>query len=855
MQALKAPRKNLKMFIAGFIAIGGLIGSALPANAVTTAPDLSSMDRTIVGSGSDTTYDLMMALDKVYNAANGCATIWSASASQPYNGQCDTADQASGNGSDKTSFPWVNDSHSVIKELYPVGSGNGQKELCRQHQPNIRGVDFARSSSGPASGSTAENCSDLKYVAYAEDAVTWYHFTKNPDNSDTASSRIDSIDTTTLKAIFRGEITNWSALNGNPGVVDVNGNPFAVAPSAATPSPSPSTSDAPLAAPLPDTGIVLYTAQTSSGTYSYWTNSARTNSATKMSAPSPTPVASQTAAAIYSTVQENFPAAIAYDGNTNNAIYFMSVGRYKQNAGITDQEDAYSTATSGGSKNAGGYADALGKINGIAPTVTNIAKGADKSAGYFPFSRNVYNITRYASAATNAYVGPDGFLCKITNSTKDRIKQVGYRTLVENAIKAEGFAPLPVSAGSYCRVLNPNTSVTPNDASAPTVTLASPSPTANAAGVATFNINFSEPVRMTDASKLTATQSGNAGLSVTTTAVNSKGVSVSAFDAGNTNDSDPYANKVISNLTVTVSGVAYDADGSKPVNITLAAGAAADRAGNTTAVFTASVASGTSAPVVPDTVAPTVSNNGSTFKTGTTAAPGSFKLTFSEPVRTIDLSKFTFIANAAGKAPVVITAPAAVYSCKTAAGRATACDFWANTNDDNPSGSLAITSIDIRLGKTAVTNGALSIAAGAFTDLAGNANAAAAIKQSLVVNDVVQAGTGWSTSGTDQISIKANDTRTYYIWGTATTVVLGKDAKGGKVSVTIDGAQFAPSATPGEGQISWDLNGSGTATVAKSGLALGWHTVVVKNLGVSPTASGTAAVKATFTKVTIKSVS
>ncbi len=533
----------------------------------------------------------------------------------------------------------------------------------------------------------------------------------------------------------------------------------------------------------------------------------------------------------------------------------MSVGRYKQNAGITDQENAYSTATATGSKNAGGYADALGKINGIAPTISNIAKGADKSAGYFPFSRDVYNVTRYASAATNAYVGPDGFLCKVTDSTKDRIKQTGYRTLVENAIKSEGFAPLPVLSGSYCRVRTPNISVTPNDATAPSVTLASPSPTANASGVATFNINFSEPVRMTDATKLTATQSGNAGLSVATTAVNGKGATVTAFDAGNTNDADPYANKVVSNLTVTVSGVAYDADGSKPVNLTLAAGAAADRAGNTTAVFTASVASGTSAPVVPDTVAPSVSDNGSTFKTGTTAAPGSFKLNFSEPVRAIDLSKLTFITNVVGRAPAVITAPAAVYSCKTAAGRAIACDFWANTNEDNPSGSLAITSIDIRLGKTGVTNAALSIAAGAFTDLSGNANATLAVKKSLVVNDVAQVGTGWSTSGSDFVSTKLNDTRTYYIWGTATTVVLGKDAKGGKVSVTIDGAQFAPSATPGDGQISWDLNGSGTATVAKSGLALGWHTVVVKNLGVSPTATGTTAVKATFTKVTIKSVS
>ena len=92
---------SIKAIVAGVALVSGLIASAVPAGAVTTAPALSTMDRTIVGSGSDTTYDLMMTLDKVYNAANGCATIWASSASQPFSGQCDTADTAAGNGPDK----------------------------------------------------------------------------------------------------------------------------------------------------------------------------------------------------------------------------------------------------------------------------------------------------------------------------------------------------------------------------------------------------------------------------------------------------------------------------------------------------------------------------------------------------------------------------------------------------------------------------------------------------------------------------------------------------------------------------------------------------------------------------------
>ena len=835
---------SIKAIVAGVALVSGLLVSAVPAGAITTAPALSTMDRTIVGSGSDTTYDLMMALDKVYNAANGCATIWASSASQPFNGQCDTADNASGNGPDKSSFPWVNESHAVIKENYPVGSGVGQNELCKQNLVNVRGVDFARSSSGPATSTTAEKCSDLKYIAYAEDAVTWYHFTKNPDGTDTASARIVSIDQATIKKIFRGEVTLWSQLNGNVGVLDANGNPFA------TSSPAGANE----AEPLPETGIVLYSTQTGSGTYSYFTNSARSNSATKMSAPAPTPVASQTAHAVYSTNQENYPAAIAQDKNTNNAIYFMSVGRYKQLAKITDQESAYSTATATGTRNAGGYADALGQIDGKAPTLANIAKGADKTTGYFPYSRDVFNVTRYASAATNAYVGPDGFLCKVTDSTKDRIKMDGYRTIVEAAIKSEGFAPLPVSAGSYCRVRTANVAVTADDATAPSITLAAPAPSANASGAATFTINFNEPVRATDASKLTVTQSGNSSIAFTTSATNSKSVAVSAFDSGNTNDLDPYANKVVSNLVVNVTGIAYDADGTHPVTVALAAGAVADRNGNSSVAFSTSTASNTAAPVPADTTAPTVADNGSTFASGTTALPGSFKLTFSEPVRNIDLSKFSYVSNAAAKAPVAVATPAAVYSCKTAAGRSTACDFWANNNEDNPSASLAVASIDIKVGKAALKNVSLVIAAGAFNDKAGNDNAAATLKKDLVANNLVVVGT-WATNGSDVVSSKANDARTYYVFGDSVNVVLAKNALGGKVSVKIDGVEYAPSASPAAGQISWDLNGSGTATVSKTGLANGYHTVVIKNLGASPTAAGSAAVKATFIKVTVKSVS
>jgi hypothetical protein len=365
-------------------------------------------------------------------------------------------------------------------------------------------------------------------------------------------------------------------------------------------------------------------------------------------------------------------------------------------------------------------------------------------------------------------------------------------------------------------------------------------------------VNFSRGVRLTDASKLTASQSGNNTLAVAYSAVNANGDSVAIFDAINTNANDLNNVRLVKTLTVTVSGAVYGS----PVSIRLAAGAGTATNATTTPELNYGVDSNTTAPVVvvPDTEAPTVSDNGSTYKSASTLAPGSFKLTFSEPVRNIDLTKFSYVANTSS-GPVAIATPAAVYTCKTATGRSVACNSDANNNDDNPSASLAVKTMDIKLGKSAVQNASLFIAAGAFNDKAGNDNAAYVHKTSLVANNLVVVGT-WATSGTDLVSSKSNDSRTYGIWGDSVNVVLAKAALGGKVSLKIDGVEYAvdPATITGS-QISWDLKGTGNATVALTGLNLGWHTVAIKNLGKSPTATGTTTVQNTFVKVTVKSVS
>lgn len=792
--------RSLKATVAGIALIGSLLVSGTPALA-ETAPDVSTMDRTIVGSGSDTTYDLMMALDKIYNAANGCATIWSNSASQPINGQCDTSDTASGNGPDRSKYPWVNDSHAVIKQLYPVGSGNGQTELCKQDLAAARPVDFARSSSGPASGSSAEKCSDLKYIAYAIDAVTWHHFLKNPDGSDTVSANIHSITQDDLKKIFRGEYTLWSELNNK--AKDKDGN---------------------FITDLPATGIVRYTAQSNSGTFSYWTNSSRTNSVDAMKTPAASPVPSQTAAALYTTVQENNPQAIVDDQNTNNAIYFMSVGRYRQLAGITG--DTSDTATSYSGKSTG-IDDALGAVNGIAPSYVNIQKSEiGAGTGKFLFSRRVYNVTRYASSATDAYVGANGFLCTATDSTKDRVKLVGYRTLINSAINAEGFVPIPEQSGSYCRTQNPNVGITPNDQSAPTITLATPSPSAGADGKATFKVSFNEGARAVDATKLTVTQAGNANLSYTVSATNTKGAALgTVFDATSTNNLDPYANKLLSTLTISVSNIAY---GNSDVVVNFAAGAVADRAGNSSAATSFSTPSNTTEP---DTVAPTVSGVSSVV-----SGKRVWTLTFSEPVRQLDLTDFSYVRSANAAAPVALPSASPVYTCRNSDSVSVPCSWAANTAANDPSGALAIKTLVIATGQASSNNVGVVIDAGAFRDNAGNQSVATSVKDALTA--VADTGT-WDTD-----TSTAAASRTIRVWGSGNVVVkLASGSSGGVATVTVDGTLYDTGETATTVGTAKGVNlyaaTSGEVTVTVPVNGTGWHTVKITNVVVASAANAT----------------
>jgi hypothetical protein len=538
--------ETAKAVIAGFIVVGGLVASSLPAAAVTTPP--STVDTTLVGSGSDTTYDMMKALDKVYAGANGCATIWYSGETQPFNGTCSTNDLASGNGQDKINYPWVNDGHTVGTQRYPVGSGNGVKELCYQGLANIRNVDYARSSS-----SSATTCSNLTFVAYAKDAVSWWHATKDKTGAATTSAAIASMAKADLTKIFNGTYTKWSDLNGK--AKDASGN---------------------LVTDLAERDIKVYTVQAGSGTLSYWTSNIAAPKASSLT-----------------TVQENTALPIYEAGDEADAIYFYSYGRYKMNAGITGSPNSYF-----GNSVANTYPlaeDALGKIDDVAPTNTSLVA----SSGAFPLARNVFNVLRYPSAETLKFTGPSGFICSETiGAIKDRISGKTYRTLISDAIIAEGFVPLPsgTTGGgqvgtSYCRVTASGSPTA--DVTAPTVGVDTG---ATYSGKASATFVFSEPVRSIDTSKFTAegsvvtdtsATSGvyksvvNGDLPVTVVCYNQKSVVVPSCASGSA-DSDPYQILSVKKVAVTITAAKANS-----VRFTAAAGAGTDLAGNTSGAYTA----------------------------------------------------------------------------------------------------------------------------------------------------------------------------------------------------------------------------------------------------------------------------
>ena len=233
------------------------LSSAIPAGATVTNP----ANNLIVGSGSSTTYTMMQQLDLLFNNAASC-TLTSANtgvAPQPLDFSCVT-----GGGGDPVALdasptntpenPWAD----VIVEEPAIGSGSGINQLSKvtaDHTTSVNvanNVDFARSSR--LAGSS--DFTGLNFVAYAEDAVSWFHYlsvpvdhhvitktngsltsdvTNGTDTVNTPSNGVTNLTKAQVQGIWNGTYKNWNQFSGG--------------------------TDAP---------IVVFSAQTGSGTQSTW---------------------------------------------------------------------------------------------------------------------------------------------------------------------------------------------------------------------------------------------------------------------------------------------------------------------------------------------------------------------------------------------------------------------------------------------------------------------------------------------------------------------------------------------------------------------------------------------------------
>jgi len=444
---------------AAFAASAGL----LPAGATGGGGPVAQQ---IIGSGSDTTQQMMDSVDNLYRFSDGCSSIPSGSSPPTTTPWLDFSCQApdpvsasltgtSSNGSatvtmsdttgvangDQVSGPGVqpntfvgsfvtntsiflssstwqnagqpagagagtgtftfshirtteNYAHDSPRQAYFLGSSNGISQLCKQGQPGVASIDFARSSRALKN----TDCAGLKFVAYAKDGISWEAWSQSGsgafgmNNATAPCASGQCLTQAQLKAIFvTCSITNWSQVGG---------------------------------ASVP---IHVYTAQAGSGTRSTFDGFVGGSSDACVSGPD-------------HIIPENANSAILANGDQLNAIFPFSYGVWTQQ----------STANT-----------ILGAVDGVAVSDTSIGDGS------FPWSRNLYNVYCTASCPNGAsslaaanYVGETGWICKLGSAHSiNPLTGRNYHTDLYFVYTTHGFVPMPggaigggVSGADYCRL-------------------------------------------------------------------------------------------------------------------------------------------------------------------------------------------------------------------------------------------------------------------------------------------------------------------------------------------------------------------------------------------------------------------
>lgn len=416
------------------------LGTAVPAGASTVAAGNNVLN----AGGSNTTYTMMQQLSDLFNSAPGCNLLAANSANQELNYACassyTSAAPGDENGYSLTYSP-LNPYNDVVYQEPALGSSNGIKglELEGADTPGsapdnlIAHSDFARSSRAAVTSGSGDDKSGLNFVAYAEDAVPWFHFTKlkhttctSSGTGVTPSSTVNNLSTSQLAGIYQGSITNWSTVGGSSAPIDV------------------------------------FIAQSGSGTEGTWvadlalTGSYPYGGATATATRTSLPVADfEIFENEVSDIATN-PAAFGTNPTTQevmcNAIFFFSYGKFS----LLCPGGVCAGLPSGTNPGAGSKAK-LGQINGVTASQTTIQNGSfaldrqlynvysDGSNANLPFA-NSGSLPPVESQAVQNFVSTFGFLCNpASQADVDPLSPTGatYGSEIDAIIVANGFFPIP----------------------------------------------------------------------------------------------------------------------------------------------------------------------------------------------------------------------------------------------------------------------------------------------------------------------------------------------------------------------------------------------------------------------------
>jgi ABC-type phosphate transport system substrate-binding protein len=401
-------------------ASAAVVGFALPAAAAT----VPAQNHLIIEGGSNTTYLMMNQLAILFNQSPGCDLAAPSGSTQNLNYGCPNPQNSTGgenglgDGQGYTNTGSIaqgdpeNPYNDVVVEEPPLGSSNGIKEL-EQRGSNPSFIDLARSSRSANNGAnlptgdpvatTASDPEGLNFVAYAEDAVPWLHWTK-VNGTKTPSAKIKSLSVSQLAAIYNHSDTNWNQVGGSNGPIDV------------------------------------YMAQAGSGTEGTW------KQVLGLTSDTPAGVTDPATHVIF----ENEIHGVLLNGDEANAIFYFSYGKF-QNLCVAATAKA-KTAACGSDVSPPKSTMVLGSesISGspIAPSQGTIQDGS------FPTDRYLYNVYSDGSnssipasdqAALN-FGGETGFICK-EDSAIDSNTGATYGSEIASIIKAQGF--FPFGLGTY----------------------------------------------------------------------------------------------------------------------------------------------------------------------------------------------------------------------------------------------------------------------------------------------------------------------------------------------------------------------------------------------------------------------